>query len=79
MSALDTAVETTPAGFAAASRSDGRFRGNPAVFWSLLICGAVLLMLTHLHDHRGEDMDTDANLWDAIGRLLTRFRDPALA
>lgn len=39
----------------------------------------VLLMLTHLYEHRGDDPATDADLWDAIGRLLVRFRDPALA
>jgi Phage gp6-like head-tail connector protein len=45
----------------------------------------VLLMLTHLYEHRGDDMapslrgDTpDADLWEALGRLLVRFRDPAL-
>jgi hypothetical protein len=42
---------------------------------------AVLLLLAHLYDHRGEDMATDANLWNAIGRLLmgTGYRDPTLA
>jgi hypothetical protein len=42
---------------------------------------AVLLLLTHLYDHRGEDMSADAHLWEAIGRLLlgTGYRDPTLA
>jgi hypothetical protein len=40
---------------------------------------AVLLMLTHLFEHRGEDMVTDEDLWKALERLLMRFRDPALA
>jgi len=40
---------------------------------------AVLLMLTHLYDHRGEDLAADENLWNAIGRLLMRLRDPAVA
>lgn len=40
---------------------------------------AMLLMLTHLYEHRGDDMDPDEPLWMAIGRLLARFRDPALA
>lgn len=40
---------------------------------------AVLLMLTHLVESRGEDMDRDEHLWNAIERLLMRFRDPALA
>lgn len=44
------------------------------------IQSAVLLMLTHLHEHRGDDdMAIDAALWEAIRRLLERDRDPALA
>lgn len=44
------------------------------------IQSAVLLMLTHLYEHRGDDdMAIDANLWEAIRRLLERDRDPALA
>jgi hypothetical protein len=40
---------------------------------------AVLLMLTHLYDHRGEDMTADEQLWLAVERLLMRHRDPVLA
>lgn len=40
---------------------------------------SVLLMLTHLYEHRGDDMGGDASTWDAIERLLIRSRDPALA
>lgn len=41
---------------------------------------AILLMLTHLYEHRGDDMEKyDESLWMAIERLLVRFRDPALA
>lgn len=41
---------------------------------------AILLMLTHLYEHRGDDMDKyDESLWLAIERLLMRLRDPALA
>lgn len=40
---------------------------------------AILLMLTHLHELRGDDMKADSDLWMAIDRLLCRFRDPALA
>lgn len=41
---------------------------------------AVLLMLAHLYEHRGDDMEAyDEALWTAIGRLLMRQRDPALA
>lgn len=40
---------------------------------------AVLLMLTHLYEHRGDDMRLDAALWEAVDRLLARSRDPAFA
>lgn len=41
---------------------------------------AVLLMVAHLWERRGDDLDSpDEALWEAIGRLLMRDRDPALA
>lgn len=44
------------------------------------IQAGVLLLLTHLYEHRGDDdMAIDASLWEAIRRLLERDRDPALA
>jgi hypothetical protein len=39
----------------------------------------VLVLLTHLFEHRGDDMDPDEAVWNALERLLMRFRDPALA
>lgn len=46
----------------------------------LQLQAAILLMLTHLYEHRGDDMDKyDESLWLAIERLLVRLRDPALA
>jgi hypothetical protein len=43
------------------------------------IQAAILLMTAHLYEHRGDDPQTDADLWMAIDRLVIRFRDPALA
>ena len=40
---------------------------------------AVLLWLTHLMEHRGDDMNGDEALWNATWRLLNRARDPAVA
>jgi hypothetical protein len=40
---------------------------------------ATLLLLGHLHENRGNDMKADQALWECIGRLLARSRDPALA
>jgi hypothetical protein len=47
---------------------------------------AMLVMLTHLYEHRGDDMapsvsgaTPDADVWAAVERLVIRFRDPALA
>jgi hypothetical protein len=50
------------------------------------VTAAILLMTTHLYEHRGDDMagslnsgQPDTQVWEAIGRLLMRLRDPALA
>ena len=43
------------------------------------VIAAVLLMLTHLYEHRGAVAAGDADVWRAIERLLVRSRDPALA
>ena len=43
------------------------------------VSAGILLMLTRLYEQRGDDEDQDEKLWQAIDRLLTRFRDPALA
>jgi len=43
------------------------------------IQAATLLVLSHLYEHRGDDMTSDDLLWQAVGRLLVRSRDPALA
>lgn len=40
---------------------------------------AILLLCAHFYEHRGDDMKPDAALWQAIERLLMRYRDPALA
>jgi len=45
---------------------------------------AVLLMLAHLYENRGDDeafgmSSRSGALWDAINRLLIGWRDPALA
>lgn len=48
-----------------------------------VIAAAVLLMLAHLYEHRGDEFgqanDNDDRVWSAIGNLLIRSRDPALA
>lgn len=43
------------------------------------IQAAVLIVLGHLYEHRGEDMRLDGPMWDAIKNLLVGFRDPTLA
>lgn len=47
---------------------------------------AVEFLLTHLYEHRGDDMTPtltgatpDEDVWSAIDRILKRSRDPALA
>ncbi|HXD16408.1 MAG TPA: head-tail connector protein [Vicinamibacterales bacterium] len=40
---------------------------------------AILLMLSRLFAHRGDDEAADEDCWRSIENLLKRFRDPALA
>jgi hypothetical protein len=49
--------------------------GSPPAF----VTAAVLLLLGHLWDHRGDDMVPDDKVWEAIGRLLARSRDPVVS
>jgi hypothetical protein len=43
------------------------------------VTAAILLMLARLYEQRGDDEEKDQTLWEAIDRLLVRFRDPAIA
>jgi hypothetical protein len=40
---------------------------------------AVLLLLTHFYENRGENLSADEAVWTAIGRLLSPLRTPSLA
>lgn len=40
---------------------------------------AVLLMLGHLYEHRGDNMAPDAETWAAIRTLLVTLKTPAVA
>ena len=58
--------------------------GMAHVVWTaqtapLRVRAATLLMLTHLFEHRGDDMKADDAVWKAIERLLARSRHPAFA
>lgn len=58
--------------------------GTATVLWTpetvpFQVQAAVLVMLTHLYEHRGDDMASDEQTWAAIRRLLERSRDPAYA
>jgi len=43
------------------------------------VVAAILLMCARLYRHRGDLEEADADLWLAIGRMLRRFRDEAIA
>src|SRR4029077_3116705 len=45
----------------------------------LTVQAAILLLLTHLYEHRGDDMKPDAEVWAAIDRLIGLHKDPVLA
>jgi hypothetical protein len=40
---------------------------------------AILVVLTHLFEHRGDDMELDEALWCAVDRLIALNRDPVIA
>lgn len=40
---------------------------------------AVLVLLTHSFEHRGDDMTPDEMLWAAIDRLIAMNKDPVIA
>ena len=46
------------------------------------IASAVLLLLAHTYEHRGDELarrKTTTRVWEAVANLLRRWRDPALA
>lgn len=43
------------------------------------VSAAILLMLARLFEHRGDLEKEDADLWQAVDRLLVRFRPSAIA
>lgn len=63
--------------------------GTATIAWTEVtvpapVQAATLLMLGHIFGHRGDDAGSSfrppsASVWDAVERLLVRFRDPALA
>ena len=40
---------------------------------------AILIVLSHLHENRGDDMKTDEALWMAVDRLIPMNKDPVIA
>lgn len=46
----------------------------------LAVQAAILVMLTHLYEHRGDDMATEAAVLASIDRLIgPLYRDPVIA
>ena len=44
-----------------------------------MVSASILLVLTDLYEHRGDDMTLSEKTWEAVARLLARSRNPALA
>ena len=40
---------------------------------------AVLVLLTHLWEHRGDNMEPDDSIWRAVNNLLAMKKDPVIA
>lgn len=68
-----------------AATATGLVRVRASLLWTadtvpIKVKSAIKLMLTHLWEHRGDDMkDHDDALWSAVKNLLIDLRDPALA
>jgi hypothetical protein len=45
----------------------------------LAVQAAILLVLTHLNENRGDNMVTDAHLWQAVDALISLHKDPVIA
>jgi hypothetical protein len=45
----------------------------------LSVQAAILLVLAHLWEHRGDNMQPDAELWEAVTRLIRLHSDPVIA
>jgi hypothetical protein len=43
------------------------------------VTASILLALTDLYEHRGDDQTLSEKTWEAVTRLLVRARNPALA
>lgn len=81
---VDTTTFTYPMSGIPTSPATGVIQASVAETWTALtvpqdIQSAVLLMVTHLFEHRGDDLSGGEAVWTAIERLLVGRRDPALA
>ncbi len=45
----------------------------------LSVQAAILVLLSHLHENRGDDMKADEMVWTAIDRLIPMQKDPVIA
>jgi hypothetical protein len=45
----------------------------------LSVQAAILVLLSHLHENRGDDMKADDVAWTAIERLIPMNKDPVIA
>jgi len=84
--AYDVEITDTLARASATIRDYLKERNDPT--WTpstvpLWLQAAVLLLLAHFYEHRGDefgaDSDNDDRVWSAIANLCRRSRDPALA
>jgi hypothetical protein len=67
-----------------ASPATGAIGLSTAEAWTDLtvpgsVQAAVLVLLTHLYENRGEDLSTGEGVWTGIERLLVTYKQSALA
>jgi len=43
------------------------------------ITAAIALVLTHLYENRGDNMEMDADFWAAVDRVIGLHKDPVIA
>jgi len=80
---IELKVEQASAVILERCNSTAYWRGITATWTAdtipLSVQAAILVLLTHLYENRGDVMAPDEDLWEAIDRLIPMNKDPVIA